>query len=82
MADVIPDVIPDVISDGNVPLYQFALLLVAYWFECWCASLVAQVPFLACLVQFYKGEPDHAAATHHTFMFTMLISFPVQEPEC
>ena len=28
-----------------------ALLLVAQWLECWCASLVAQVSFLACLVQ-------------------------------
>ena len=28
-----------------------ALLLVAHWLERWCASLAAQVRFLACLVQ-------------------------------
>ena len=44
-------------------------LLVALWLGRWCAILVSQVRFLACLVQSYcMGEPDHAAAFYHVFV--------------
>jgi hypothetical protein len=33
-----------------------ALLPVAHWLELWCASLVAQVQFLACPVQSRHGR--------------------------
>ena len=54
---------------------QHALLLEAHWFERWCASLVAQVRLLACPVQrqLLQGGPDHAAASHHVFMYYMLM---------
>ena len=47
-----------IVGTPEFPCQLFALLLVAHWLERWCASLVAQVPFRACLIQsqLFRGE--------------------------
>ena len=52
-----------------------ASLLVAQWLECWYTNLVAQVRFLACLVQSQLlQESDHATATYYSFVNYILIA--------
>ena len=55
---------------------ELEILHLAQCLESWCASLVALVRFLACLVRvsYYKGEPDHAAAIYHVFVYYKLSS--------
>ena len=62
---------------GGTPVFPgqlIILLLVAHWLERWCASLARfdswHIPFRD---SYYKGEPDHAAATHHVFVCYTLI---------
>ena len=57
-----------------------ALLLVAHWLERWCASLAAQVQFLACPVQrqLLQGETPSCCCHPPLFVNYMLINLSEQ----
>ena len=64
---------------GKKPLISLAMKFtyLAQWLERWCASLVARVRFLACLVQIQllQGEPEYAAAIYPFFIKSMFMIF-------
>jgi hypothetical protein len=48
-------------------------------FQCSSSASKPEQEILVFKESYYKGEPDHAAATHHVFMYYMLMWINVNE---